>query len=214
MTTTQECCILALSRFLHALGRFLHAIEQKYLEDVHLNSNISWAAYHANQQPAHNCPPTITAMLPLFLDDSKSVAMIRHTIKKAVQELNPSQIPVITLDQPLYTIMKLIQWNWPDTYGENHFVTILGGLHIEMAALNVIGDWLEDSGWVEALVQAKVASAGTAQSFLKASHVTRTRHAHQVTANILYILLKNGVLDTKKNHLSSISGTQLFSLSY
>ena len=59
-----------------------------------------------------------------------------------------------------------------------------------MAALNVIGDWLEDGGWVEALVQAKVATTGTAESFLKASHVTRTRHAHQVTASSLYILLK------------------------
>ena len=73
---------------------------------------------------------------------------------------------------------------------EKHFVTLLGGLHIEMAALNVIGDRLEDSSWVEALVQAKVASAGTAESFLKATHVTRTRHAHQVTASCLYILLK------------------------
>ena len=26
-----------------------------------------------------------------------------------------------------------------------------GGLHIEMAGLKVIGDWLEDSGWVQAL---------------------------------------------------------------
>ena len=73
---------------------------------------------------------------------------------------------------------------------EKHFVTLLGGLHIEMAALNVIGDRLEDSSWVEALVQAKVASAGMAESFLKATHVTRTRHAHQVTASCLYILLK------------------------
>ena len=119
-----------------------------------------------------------------------TLLFLQCMVKKAVQELNPSQVPVVTLDQPLYTIAKLIQWNWPDTYGEKHFITILGGLHIEMAALNVIGDWLEDSGWVEALVQAKVASTGTAQSFLKASHVTRTRHAHQVTAGSLYILLK------------------------
>lgn len=166
-------------------------MRQRYLEDVHMDSNISWAAYHANQQPVQDCLPTITAMLPLFPDDSKSVAMIRHSmdmIKKAVQELNPTQVPVITLDQPLYAIAKLIQWNWPDTYGEKHFITVLGGLHIEMASLKVIGDWLEDSGWVEALVQA---SAGTAESFLKASHVTQTRHAHQVTASSLHILLKN-----------------------
>ena len=59
-----------------------------------------------------------------------------------------------------------------------------------MAALKLIGDWLEVSGWVEALVQAKVASSGVAESFLKASHVTRTRHAHQVTASALHLLMK------------------------
>ena len=201
-----------------------------YTEDTHLDTNISWAAYHASQQPAQNNPPTITAMLPLFPDDSKSVAMMRHSmdmVKKAVQVLNLNQIPVITFDQPLYAIAKLIQWNWPDTFGENSYIIILGGLHIEMAALSVIGDWLEDSGWVEAFTQAKVASAGTAESFLKASHVTRTRHAHQVTASSLYVLLKKSYSsylnslnsgdqqETFENwcirqHLIFISGTQLF----
>ena len=128
--------------------RWLEAAQQKYLEDVNVDSNISWAAYHANQQPVQGCSPTITAMLPLFPDDSKSVAMVRHSmnmVKKAVHELNPTQVPVITLNQPLYAIAKLIQWNWPDTYGEKHSVTVLGGLHIEMAALNVIGDWQRDT---------------------------------------------------------------------
>jgi hypothetical protein len=173
-------------------------VEQTYLQAVDGDSNISWAAYHANQQPADDSPLSLTAMLPLFHEDSKSVAMIRHSmdvIKQAVQVLNPTQVPVITLDQPLYAIAKKIQWNWPESHGENHFVIVLGGLHIEMAGLKVIGDWLEDSGWVEALVQAKVASAGIADSFLKASHVTRTRHAHQVTASSLYILLKKAYLD-------------------
>ena len=43
---------------------------------------------------------------------------------------------------------------------------ILGGLHVEMDGLKVIGNWLEDCGWVEALVQTKVASAGT-RNYLK-----------------------------------------------
>ena len=91
-------------------------------------------------------------MLPLFPDDSKSVAMIRHSmdmVKKAVQELNPTQVPVITLNQLLYVIAKLIQWNWPDTYGEKHFITVLGGLHIEMAALNVfLAEDTSDYSWI------------------------------------------------------------------
>lgn len=55
--------------------------------------------------------------------------------------------------------------------------------------LQLLGDWLEDSGWTNALVQAEIASPGTADSFIYASHVTKTRHAHQVTAASLYKLL-------------------------
>ena len=43
----------------------------------------------------------------------------------------------------------------------------------------VLGNWLEDSGWTSALVQVNIASTGTADSFIKASHVTKTQHAHQ-----------------------------------
>ena len=60
---------------------------------------------------------------------------------------------------------------------------MFGGLHIEIAALRIIGDWLQNSGGVSALSQAKVTSAGTAESVMKASHVTRTRHDHQATAS-------------------------------
>lgn len=44
------------------------------------------------------------------------------------------------------------------------------------------GDYLEGSGWTSELVEAGIASSGTADSFLRAPHLTRTRHAHQVTA--------------------------------
>ena len=63
---------------------------------------------------------------------------------------------------------------------------MLGDLHIEMAAFSNIGGWLEDSG----STKANIAPAGTAQSFLNGTHVSRTRHAHQVTAYSLYILIQ------------------------
>jgi len=66
-----------------------------------------------------------------------------HSHSTELKNRIPAQIPELKL------IEKLC--------GDDHFV-ILGGLHIEMAELRVIGDWLEDSGWVEDLVQAKVAS--------------------------------------------------------
>ena len=93
---------------------------------------------------------------PLFPQEAKSVSMIRHAmnvIKTAVKYINPGQTPVVAVDQPLYNVAKQIQWNWPETHGEEHFVLMLGGLHIEMATLSVLADWLEDSRWINALVE-------------------------------------------------------------
>ena len=64
---------------------------------------------------------------------------------------------------------------------------MFGGLHI---ALKTLGDLLNSSGWTSALVQAGVATSGTADSFLKAAHIIRTRRAHQDTACVLYQALK------------------------
>ena len=55
---------------------------------------------------------------------------------------------------------------------------MMGGLHMEMTLWNTLGGILESSGWTAALTEAEVASSGTADSFLKASYLIQTRHAH------------------------------------
>ena len=111
------------------------------------------------------------------IKQSKSPSMIKHSmnvIKQAVNHLNPGQIPVVACDQPLYATAKLVQWNWPQTHGEDEFFIMFGGLHIEMAALKTLGDWLADSGWTAAITDANIASSGVADSLLAASHLSRT----------------------------------------
>ena len=63
-------------------------------------------------------------------------------------------MPIVTVDQALYTLAKQIQWSWPAIHGEDQFVVMFGGLHIEVAALKTLGDILENSGWTGALIQA------------------------------------------------------------
>ena len=64
----------------------------------------------------------------------------------------------------------------------------MGGLHIEMNLLKLLGDWLRGSGWITALIQADITTAGRAEAMLSGSHVTRTQYLHQVTAGSLKIL--------------------------
>ena len=82
----------------------------------------------------------------------------------------------------------------------NKHVVMLGGLHIETAIWNTLGDYLDSSGWTIALHQAGVASSGTADSFLSAAHLTRTRHGHQVSALTLSKLQHNAFLSNEGFH--------------
>ena len=134
---------------------------------------ITWAAFHACRQPTTAHIPAVISLLPMFYENAHSIAMILHAmnmIKAAVNHVNPSEIPVITLDQPLFALGKLIQWNWPSTHGEEKFVLMLGGLHIGMAAFKLLGDWLDGSGWTSALVAVEVATQWRSFRFFHQSH--------------------------------------------
>ena len=100
--------------------------------------------------------------------------------KSVDDHLNSRQTPIIAFDEPLYVLAKQVQWN--------KYVVMCGGFYIETAALKTLRDWLRDNGWVQALVQADVASPGIADLFLHVTHVAHTRRAHQVTVAALYIL--------------------------
>lgn len=114
----------------------------------------------------------------MFYVKAATPAMVKHgmdVLRQAKTFLNANQIPVITVDQPLFALAKMVQWKWPASHGEQGYVVLLGGLHIEMALWSVLGDLLAGSGWTTALSETKVASFGVADSFLKATHLTRTR---------------------------------------
>ena len=154
--------------------------------------------YHGlHTMQATRNPGVVSSHPLLYCPCAHTVAMIKYSldvIKTAVEHLNTGQTPVVAFDQPLYALAKQIQWKLPEKYGEGKFVMMFGGLHIEMVALKTIGDWLWGNGWAQALVQAEIATAGTADSFYRASHVMRTRRAHQITAAALHIL-KHQVYD-------------------
>jgi len=109
-------------------------------------------------------------------------------VHTSVAKLNPCQVPVIAFDQTLYTLAKLIQWNWPEYYGESKFVIMFGGLHVEIAALKALGSLVTGSGWAKAITDAGIVSSGSAEGLLTASHVRRCRHAHEISLAALHIL--------------------------
>ena len=46
---------------------------------------------------------------------------------QVIEFFNPGQISVLGADQPLYALIKLIQWQYPDTLGEDKLVAMYDG---------------------------------------------------------------------------------------
>ena len=108
---------------------------------------VTWASHYSHLAKDKHFEVGVSSLLPLLRDQAHDVATIKHAldkIKEAVTFLNPTQSPVVTVDQPLFALAKQIQWSWPDQY--QSFVFILGGLHIEMTILKMIGQILHRSG--------------------------------------------------------------------
>ena len=134
-------------------------------------------------------------------------------MKNAVQHLNPRQTPVVTFDQPQET-------------GEDKVVVMFGGLHIKMAALKTLGNWMDGSGWVQALVQAEIITRGTADSYVQPmsptqGELTKSLRPHSISCSTMPMTgtvreklqrqmisssLKTGATREEKTSLSSSNG--------
>ena len=57
-------------------------------------------------------------------------------------------------------------------------IWMMGPLHIEMAFISAIGDWLEGSGWVNIFIRLKINTVGRVESFLGGTSVKRSSYAH------------------------------------
>ena len=100
-------------------------------------------------------------------------------VRSAIDKLNPGQTPCITGDQPLFATMKTIQWqsDTPNTLKEKNYMTMIGALHIEIRIIALISNWLKNN--------AQIVSPGKTKRVLKASHITRARYCHEISAFVL-----------------------------
>ena len=165
---------------------------------------LSFVAYHTQKAESGSDTPWNIGLTPMFDEKAATAAMMRHgmsVISHTIKKLNPDQIPVICGDQPLFALMKQIQWQFPETFGEDKIVITLGGLHLEMALWTAMGKMLSNSGWNTLLAEADVTTAGIAESLLHASHLKRTRLAHEISL-VVFSKLKSEAYDSTDKSVS------------
>lgn len=91
---------------------------------------ISWSSFHSRRSAPVQQLVSNTNMLPLLKDSINSNSVVRHCLDiiiSSTSKINPTQKPVVTGDEPVYARMKTIQWLYPEKYGEDKLVVMLGG---------------------------------------------------------------------------------------
>ena len=117
------------------MKEFEHSLSDLDADSVTSADTITWAAYHASTHTEEQ-PPALTVLLPLFYEQAATPATVKHgmkILKLVVTFLNRDKVPVITIDQPLFTLAKMVQWKWSASHGEQAYIVMMGVLHIEMA---------------------------------------------------------------------------------
>ena len=98
-------------------------------EDMLAVSNCNWAAYNEANINAETLSVRSTSTLfPLINESINSPAMVKHCVKvirKIIQHINPNQITIIIGDQPVYALLRQIQWKYPNEFGDN-FLIMMG----------------------------------------------------------------------------------------
>ena len=67
------------------------------------------------------------------------ISYFMKLFKSDVERITPSQIPAIAVEQPPIPMAEQTQWTLGEMYNEDQYVIMLGGLPIEMAALQMFG---------------------------------------------------------------------------
>ena len=82
--------------------------------------------------------------LPLLEESINSPAVVRHCVnilKLIISKVNQYQINVIKAYHPVYTLGKQIHWEYTEECRDVFWM--MGPLHIEMAFMNAVENWLE-----------------------------------------------------------------------
>ena len=144
----------------------------------------SWSGFNAmvSHPPASitkvgNCP---------MVKGSPTDASTIFTVIKLVQKMMASldqQYSVITFDLAIYMKAKEIQWRNPREFSD--VVIRMGGFHIALNFLAVIGKMFEESGLADLLVESGVYGFNTATKLLKGKSYNRGVRGHKLVMEAL-----------------------------
>ena len=106
-----------------------------------------WARYHSHFNRGPKQPPGINTIFPLIPEKVNTLQTQEHCMTlniNSTRTLNLIQTPIDVSDQPVYALIKELQYRYPHLFEK--YCPVMGGLHIEQSLLRIHGQLIEGSG--------------------------------------------------------------------
>ena len=116
---------------------------------------------------------------------------------------------VITFDLAIYSKAKEIQWRFPDEFSV--VVVRMGGFHIALNFLSLLGKKFGDSGFDDLLVESGVCAAGSTSALMKGKSYNRGIRAHKLCLEVFFRLMWNAFVAWYKSRDKKIPEVPLLS---
>ena len=167
---------------------FLLRLHQRVLLSCELNEDQqttpSWSAFNAMISTL--CMPcTNIGYCPMIAGSPTEYSTV-YTILKTVQAMTKSldqRHSVVTFDLAIYTKAKEIQWRHPEEF--ENLIVRMGGFHIALNFLSVIGKKFAESGIEDLLTESGVYGSNTTLALLKGKSYNPGVRAHKLIMEAL-----------------------------
>lgn len=153
----------------------------------------SWAGFNAILYP--EMPRVSNIGYCPMVDGSSNDYSTIYTVLKHAQKISTAMgqaDTVITFDLAIYSKAKEIQWRFPNEF--SNVVVRMGGFHIALNFLSLLGKKYADSGLDDLLIESGVYAAGSTSAVMKGKSYNRGIRAHKLCLEVFFRLAWNAFL--------------------
>lgn len=165
----------------------------------HEEKKLSWTSFNEKHSQV-NPEQTTVGYMPIITAPAHEI----HTLNTVIQRLVhvtaalKQKYTVVTVDQALFPI--LMELKWSQAPYKNTLIPRLGGLHICMNFLKVLGQHTEDIGLEDVWTESELLGPISTQKVLNGKSYAKGVRAHKLTLQALWQLLLPQLLSYLEEH--------------
>lgn len=148
----------------------------------------SWTSFNQAHSKI-NPPRTTTGYMPIIQAPAHELSTMNTAVVRALhvaKALNNKYV-VMTVDQALFPLLMELKWSVPEY--KDILIPRLGGLHISMTFLKVLGQHMSDSGLQQIWEESGILGPNSAEKVMDGKSYAKGIRAHKLTWQALWRLL-------------------------